>query len=157
MSSKRGTGQSPTSQWRPLSGRWAAVRASGRSWQRSASARRSQWVDESADLKVLGSAAASLTAAASTLRKSSRPAGPTTWGTGPPSLSWPTCWRSCPSWTAGSRTRATSGSLQSRYPGRPGDTQELCCCAVCGLWCNASGSGSGSGFTSISLVAVALS
>lgn len=50
------------------------------------------------------------------LRRFSPPAGHTTWGTGRPSPSWPTCWRSCPSWTAGCLTPDTSGSLQSRYP-----------------------------------------
>lgn len=75
-------------------------------------------------------------------RKSSLPAGRTTWETGPPSLSWPTCWRSCPNWTAGSPTRDTSGSLQSRYPWATEDVKEqdtwrqiekaLILCVYCG-------------------------
>lgn len=50
-----------------------------------------------------------------TLRRSFQPAGRTTCASGPRSRSWLTCWRNCPSSTAGSRTLDTSGNLQSMY------------------------------------------
>lgn len=49
------------------------------------------------------------------LRRSWRPAGRTTCASGPRSRSWPTCWRNCPSSTAGSRILDISGNPQSTY------------------------------------------